>query len=93
MEDCIVRITAGLRVGWWGDGPFNCAGIYTGPDIGDWVVGESLAQELPCGELVSFKVGVLFRPDRNKNQRLETILILQDAPDVMWDYDTWEKAG
>ena len=94
MESTVVRISAGLRVGWWQpghkDGPFVCLGLYTGPDIGDWIVGQSLMQELPDGNTVMFTVGVLFRPDLNKRQRLETILMLDSAPKSMWEYDTWE---
>ena len=92
-----MRITAGLRVGWWEPGieggPFLCVGFYTGPDIGDWIAGQALEQELPDGQTVRFKVGVLFRKDLNKAQRLETILMLDAAPQSMWDYDTWEAVG
>jgi len=95
MEDLTLRISAGLRVGFWKVGPrppFQCLGHYTGPDLGDHIVGSHLKQKLMEGE-VSFKVGVLFRPDLGKRQRLETILILESYIPEMFEYEDWEKAN
>ena len=92
-----MRITAGLRIGFWkpgkwGDTPFNCVGHYTGPDLGDHLPGSSLNQELLEGTL-KFRVGVLFRPDLGRKQRLETVLILQEYIKEMFEYEDWEAAG
>lgn len=101
METMAVRITSGLRVGFWDPGPhygpfaerhsqaFRCMGIYVGPDLGDHVIGSKLEQQLMEG-VVRFSVGVLFRPDLNKRQRLETILILEKYIPEMFNYEHWE---
>lgn len=87
----------GLRIGFWnhlGDqwkvNAFKPMGLYTGPDLGDQIVGTKLEQKLMEGPLL-FSVGVLFRPDRGKRQRLETILIFDKYVPEMWDYEDWEK--
>lgn len=92
-----VKVTAGLRVGFWDQngtpwngGPFKPKGYYNGPDLGDHIPGARLAQELMEGTLV-FRVGVLFRPDLGKYQRLETILILENWIPEMFEYSDWEK--
>lgn len=92
-----MRVTTGLRIGFWNPNPperykpFHCVGHYVGPDLGDHLPGTSLAQPLMEGEL-KFRVGVLFRPDLGKYQRVETILILQNYIPEMFDYEHWEKA-
>lgn len=92
-----MRITAGLRVGFWnpspkwGETPFTCKGIYTGPDLGRRLPGARLQQELMEGTL-HFRVGVLFRPDLGKKQCLETILILENWIPEMFEYEDWEQA-
>ena len=91
-----MRITSGVRVGFWkpnnymGDGsPFTPKGVYTGPDMGDLIPGQKITQELAEGELKA-RVGVLFRPDLGKRQKLETILILETWIPEMFDYEHWE---
>lgn len=92
-----MKVHAGLRIGFWnpkpmfGHSPFTFAGYYTGPDLGDHVPGHVFEQQLMEGT-VRFRLGVLFRHDLAKNQKLETILILVDYKDEMWEYDTWEQA-
>lgn len=102
MENLIVRITPGTRVGFWYDRyhavpleekhkhAFQAKGIYTGPDLGDHLIGTVLSQPLMEGEL-RFSVGVLFRPDRGKHQKLETILILENWIPEMFQYEHWEE--
>lgn len=92
-----MRIAAGLRVGFWDQnatqwtgGPFKAKGYYSGPDLGDHIPGTRLEQKLMEGNLV-FRVGVLFRPDLGKYQRLETILILENWIPEMFDYADWDK--
>lgn len=92
-----VRVTAGLRVGFWDQngtqwngGPFKPKGYYNGPELGDHIPGTLLEQQLMEGTL-RFRVGVLFRPDLNVNQRLETILILENWIPEMFDYQDWEQ--
>ena len=85
-----MRITAGIRIGWWGPA-FKCVGIYTGPDLGYHLPGALLQQELTEGTL-TFKVGVLFRSDMHVSQRLEPILILQNQVEEMFEYEDWEVA-
>ena len=92
-----VKITAGLRVGFWDPtqtqftgGPFTPVGYYTGPDLGDQIPGYRFQQKLIEGDLI-FRVGVLFRPDLGKRQRLETILILENYIEDMFDYEDWER--
>lgn len=87
----------GLRIGWWKPGkyhrePFLCLGHYTGENIGDHVVGTLITQKLMDGEL-TFRTGVLFRPDLGRKDRLETILILDNYVEEMWEYDSWERAS
>lgn len=91
-----MRVTAGLRVGFWHPGAnargkeaFTCKGIYQGPDLGEQLPGKRLEQELMEGTL-KLRVGVLFRPDLGKNQRLETILILENWIPEMFEYEDWE---
>lgn len=92
-----VRVTAGLRIGFWDvkqtawtGGPFKPVGYYNGPDLGDHIPGSRLQQNLMEGELI-FQVGVLFRPDLVKRQRLETILILETYIPEMFEYEHWER--
>lgn len=91
-----VRITAGIRIGWWkptGEwkgNPFRCEGFYYGPDLGDLIPGKKITWPLIDGEL-ALSVGVLFRPDLGKRQRLETILIIDNYVEEMWDYDDFQK--
>ena len=92
-----VRVTSGLRVGFWDTkatqftgGPFTAKGYYTGPDLGEHIPGSSLEQELMEGTL-KFRVGVLFRPDLGKRQRLETILILETWIPEMFEYEDWSE--
>lgn len=93
-----VRITSGLRVGFWnpdpgwGNSPFTCKGYYTGPDLGDHIPGTRLEQQLLEGTL-KFQVGVLFRPDLGKRQNLETILILLNWIPEMFEYEDWSETG
>lgn len=95
-------ISAGLRIGTWNPNgnygvplhekhPFRHLGFYDGPNLGDHVIGSTLEQQLIEG-LLKFQVGVLFRHDLSKKQRLETILILQNYIPEMWEYDTWKKS-
>lgn len=98
MEIDTLKISAGLRVGFWdarevhlGKKPFTPMGYYTGPDLGDHIPGTKLTQKLIEGDL-EFRVGVLFRPDLGKYQKLETILILETYIPEMFDYDHWETA-
>lgn len=84
-----VKVTAGIRVGTWENG-FNCLGYYTGPDLGHLSPGESMTQCLKEGD-VTFTVGILFRNDLNKNQRRETVLILQEWVPEMFNYYDWEE--
>lgn len=83
-----LRITAGTRIGWWKP-PFTCVGFYTGLDLGFHLPGTLITQDLNEGTL-TFRVGVLFRSDLNRNQQLETILILENKVDEMFEYDDWE---
>lgn len=94
-----VRVVAGTRIGFWkvdnysfNGSPFDCLGYYTGPDLGDHIPGTRLQQNLMEGELI-FQVGVLFRPDLSKRQRLETILILVKYIPEMFEYEHWERTG
>lgn len=92
-----MRVTAGIRVGFWKpkvggfrkSSPFEVKGIYTGPDIGDLIPGQRISQTLDEGQL-DCRVGVLFRPDLGKRQKLETILILETYIPEMFDYEHWE---
>jgi len=92
-----MRITAGLRVGFWRGGmkfdheqAFQPKGYYSGPDLGSHIPGAKLEQPLMEGVL-KFHVGVLFRPDLGKRQRLETILILENWIPEMFDYEHWTE--
>ena len=92
-----VRVTAGLRVGFWypnnnhfEGSPFKPKGFYTGPDLGDHIPGARLEQLLMEGVLI-FRVGMLFRPDLGKRQRLETILILENWIPEMFEYEDWAE--
>lgn len=92
-----VRVAAGLRVGFWDQngtqwngGPFKPKGYYNGPELGDHIPGTLLEQQLMEGTL-RFRVGVLFRPDLNVKQRLETILILENWIPEMFEYQDWEQ--
>lgn len=85
----------GTRVGLWRPSrehrhPFVHLGYYSGEPLGDVIVGSRYQQKLLDSE-VSFAVGVLFRPDLGRKQRLETIIILEKFSPDMWDYDTWEQ--
>lgn len=91
-----ITVHPGLRIGLWTPGtyrgePFRCLGFYQGPIISPIIVGQTLEQELLEG-VVRFKVGVLFRPDLGKWNTLETILILVNYVEEMWNYETWEQA-
>jgi len=93
----MVMVNAGTRVGFWKPGawletPFKEMGIYTGESLGDCIPGKTFEQPLMDGT-VKFRIGVLFRPDLSKYQKLETIIILDNLVEEMWDYDTWEKVG
>ena len=92
-----MRIRSGLRVGFWKPNnyhhqgsPFIPKGYYTGPDLGDHVPGTVLEQPLMEGTL-EFSVGVLFRPDLGKRQKLETILILNNWIPEMFTYEDWAE--
>ena len=103
MESLAVRVVPGTRVGFWRPGPhaasylekhkhaFIHKGFYVGPDLGEHIPGIKLAQPLMEGNLL-LRVGVLFRPDLGKRQRLETILILENFIPEMFDYEHWETA-
>ncbi len=98
-----MRVLTGTRVGFWNPGPHSAGyydkhklafiqqGTYVGPDLGDHTPGAKLIQPLMEGEL-HLRVGVLFRPDLGKHQKLETILILDNWIPEMFDYEHWEKA-
>ena len=92
-----LNITSGLRIGYWrptggwDKNCFHCVGFYNGPNLGEHIIGTSLDQKLIEGTL-KFKVGVLFRPDLNKRQWLETILILETFVPEMFDYEDWIAA-
>lgn len=96
-----MRVPSGVRAGFWYPGPhfmcppmekwkeaFKPIATYNGPDLGDSVIGQKFQQSLLEGVL-EFSVGVLFRPDRGKKQRLETILILHNYIPEMFDYADW----
>lgn len=97
-----MRVPSGVRAGFWYPGPHTCAqdekwkrafrpiATYIGPDLGDPIVGTLFEQKLMEGTL-RFRIGVLFRPDRGFRQRLETILILENFYEEMFDYSDWEK--
>lgn len=92
-----MKISAGLRVGFWDHtktpwtgGPFKPIGYYDGPDLGNHIPGTILEQKLMEGTL-EFSVGVLFRPDLGKRQRLETILIIKKYVPEMFDYEDWKR--
>jgi hypothetical protein len=91
-----MRISGGIRIGhWnpepgWGNTPFSCVGFYYGPELGDKIPGEKITWPLLDGNLV-MRVGVLFRPDLGKRQKLETILILESYVEEMWEYDDFQK--
>ena len=92
-----VNVTAGLRVGFWrpgrwGETPFQCVGHYSGNPLGNRIPGETFSQELMEGTL-KFKVGVLFRPDLGRKQRLETILIIEQFIPEMFEYEDWDSAA
>jgi hypothetical protein len=101
MEPTAVRVLPGTRVGFWHPGPhaagyeqkhkhaFQVKGVYVGPDLGDHIPGTKLQQPLMEGEL-KLRVGVLFRPDLGKKQKLETILILENFIPEMFQYEHWE---
>ena len=86
----------GLRVGFWNPNAgfwkkaFKPMGTYQGPILGDRIIGSRFEQKLMDGQLL-FSLGVLFRPDRGKRERLETILIIDQYVPEMWDYEDWEK--
>ena len=92
-----VKISAGLRVGFWnpspmwGVSPFTCVGYYNGPPLGDQLPGWRGEQELMEGSL-KFSAGVLFRPDLGKRNCLETILILDNFIEEMFEYEDWEAS-
>lgn len=92
-----MRVTTGLRVGFWNPNPperykpFRPMGVYVGPDLGDHIPGAKLVQPLMEGEL-QLRVGVLFRPDLGKHQKLETILIIDKYIPEMFNYEHWESA-
>lgn len=97
VEPNSMRVAAGLRVGFWRGGMkqdhevcFQPKGYYTGPDLGEHIPGAKLQQELMEGTL-TFRVGVLFRPDLGKRQRLETILILENWIPEMFEYEDWAE--
>jgi len=97
LEPSSMRISAGLRVGFWKQNnnhfdrsPFVPKGYYTGPDLGEHIPGALLEQPLMEGTL-RFRVGVLFRPDLGKRQRLETILILENWIPEMFEYEDWSE--
>lgn len=102
MKEYQLRVPSGVRAGFWYPGPHACAheekwkrafkpvATYIGPDLGDPIIGTKFEQNLMEGPL-RFRVGVLFRPDRGPKQRLETILILENFYEEMFDYSDWEK--
>jgi len=90
-----MNIHPGLRVGFWNregtqwnGGPFEFKGYYNGPDLGHHLPGIRISQDLMEGEL-RFRVGVLFRPDLDKRNQLETILILETWIPEMFEYEDW----
>lgn len=89
-----MRVDSGTRAGLWRpgspQGPFIELGRYIGPVLPDPIIGAKFEQKLMEGT-VTFSVGVLFRPDLDRRHRLETIIIIDDGINDMWDYDTWEK--
>lgn len=97
VEPSSMRVAAGLRVGFYDmnndhfrGSPFTPKGYYTGPDLGEHIPGARLEQPLMEGVL-KFRVGVLFRPDLGKRQRLETILILENWIPEMFEYEDWSE--
>jgi hypothetical protein len=93
-----INISDGLLVGFWSQypeefrKPFTCVGHYNGPTLGDRLPGWRGQQELMEGTL-KFRVGVLFRPDLGKYNRLETIIILENHIEEMFEYEDWEATG
>lgn len=98
-----MRVPSGVRVGIWHPEPppfcppmerwknaFQPLGRYIGPDLGDPIIGQKFEQKLLEGNLI-FSIGVLFRPDRGKREKLETVLILHTYFPEMFDYEHWEK--
>lgn len=98
-----MRVPTGVRAGFWYPGPhysvsplekwksaFRPIATYNGSDLGDPIIGTRFHQKLMDGTL-EFSVGILFRPDRGKYQKLETILILHNYFEEMFDYSDWEK--
>lgn len=93
-----MRVHSGLRIGFWNrnaysfqESAFTPLGHYVGDDLGDHIPGALLQQNLMEGPL-QFQVGVLFRPDLGKRDRLETILILVNYVPEMFEYTDWRKA-
>lgn len=91
-----VRVSGGTRIGYWRltehHKPFHPIGYYYGPDLGSQIPGKRLIWPLIDGELI-MKVGVLFRPDLGKYQKLETVLIVLNYVEEMWDYDDFQREG
>jgi len=91
-----MNVRAGTRIGYWHNvyrrvgGPFDCIGFYYGPDLNDKIPGEIIQWNLVDGPLI-LRVSVLFRPDLSKRQRLETILIVEQYQEEMWDYADFQK--
>lgn len=91
----MARVAAGLRVGFWNPdagwkgNAFIPKGFYNGPDLGDLTPGQKIQQKLMEGDL-KLRVGVLFRPDLSGRQRLETILILENWIEEMFEYADWD---
>jgi hypothetical protein len=91
-----MRVVPGTRIGYWKPNmgtwkqAFKPIGVFVGDDMGDIIAGTVMHQELMEGTL-KFQVGVLFRPDRGKHQKLETVLIIIEMISEMFEYTDWEK--
>lgn len=84
-----MKVVSGTRCGFWRP-PFDCVGIYVGPDIEGCSIHQLIEQPLVEG-ILRFRVGILFRNDLNINQKLEPILMLENFIPEMFNYTTWEK--
>ena len=87
-----------IRIGLWRNygyhDPFRSTGWWVGPSLGNFMPGQNFHQDIEEGRL-EFSVGILYRPDRGKREKVEIILKLKTIDkaitEAMWSYNTWEK--